>query len=268
MLKIYKNPSKHLMKKRWLISITNNCNLSCGGCAQLCGHFPPDKIWYLTMDQIDQSIKSLKQHTGPDNNWNECTIFGGEPTLHPQWNEVLELLYSHSPMKFRINTNGRLGHEPFSKFKNVTYYVDRHPAEQQFHPTWIASQDIMSLESDEAYWEVAQKKCKIWNREGAMIYRGKAYFCENAASMDWLFFNGNNGWEIEEGKCPFDKTNEEIADQAKKFCKHCSWCVSDLDKQKVGDKTMVSETNSCFFKKQLVQLVVPNKVKNDPTGKI
>lgn len=253
-------PSDHLKRKRWLIPITNNCNLSCGGCAQLCGHFSPEKIWYLSLDQLDRAIKAIKPHTGPNNNWNECTIFGGEPTLHPQWNEVLNLIYSHSPMRFRINTNGRLGHEPFFQFKNVTYYVDKHPAGQLFHPTWIAAKDVVVLDSDEAYWDLAQKDCKVWNHEGAMIYRNKVYFCENAASMDWLFFDGKNGWDIENGKCPFDKTDEEIAEQAKNFCKHCGWCVKDLARQKVEDKTMVSETNLPFFAKQkLVQLTPPEK---------
>lgn len=252
--------AEHLQRKRWLIPITNACNLSCGNCAQLCGHFTPDKIWHLSLSQLDQAIQQLKPFARP---CNEVTIFGGEPTIHPQWEQVVELVHSHAPMQFRVNTNGRLGHFPFQRDKNITYYVDTHPVDQQFLTTMVASKDCIPSEKDNPayFWELAQKDCPIWATEGAMVYKDKAYFCEHAAAMDHLFYDGANGWEIEDGTNPFDRTEAEIAEQAHKFCQQCGWCVKESGRQRVGDKTECTQSNyELFPSKKLLNLVTPPTV--------
>lgn len=254
----HRNPSSHLKYKRWLLPITNSCNLSCGNCAQLCGHFPPDKIWHLSLEEIDRVISIMKPFTGPERQWNEFTIFGGEPTIHKQWDQIPELLYSHAPMQFRVNTNGRLGHSRFQRDRNITYYVDIHSPGQEFLTTMVAAEDVIKDSDPYSYWNRAQKSCGIWATEGAMLYNGKAYFCEHAASMDWLFFDGVHGWPLIEGENPFDKTDDEIAEQAKVFCRRCGWCVPDMGRQDIADKTHVSPLNyDKFPRKQLVELTVP-----------
>ena len=258
-----REPAEHLQYKRWLIPITNACNLSCGNCAQLCGHFSPDKIWYMPLDKLDHAISTLKRYTGPEKNWNEVTIFGGEPTIHPEWNKIPELLYKHSPMQFRVNTNGRLGQFPFQRDRNVTYYVDKHPASQQFLMTTVAAKDCIPDEAGNPayFWELAKKDCPIWATEGAMIYNDKAYFCEHAAAMDHLWFDGANGWEIKEDTNPFERTEAEIEEQAHKFCQHCGWCIKEMGRQKVSEKTKCTQSNYDLFpRKQLVQLIEPPPV--------
>jgi hypothetical protein len=252
--------SQHLQRKRWLLPITNACNLSCGGCAQLCGHFSPDKIWTLTLEEIDYAIGLVKPYTGPDKFWHEFTIFGGEPTVHPQWDQIPDLLAKHAPMKFRINTNGRLGQAPFERDRNMTYHVDLHPPDQLFLPTMIAAADVTQIKDKAHFWKLAQRNCDIWADEGSMIYNGKAYFCEHAAAMDWMFNDGKFGWELQEGVNPFDHTDEEIAQQAEHFCHRCAWCVADkVPRQRVGDKSQVSPLNyDQFPRKQLIQLTAPD----------
>lgn len=255
-----REPIEHLQHKRWLISITNACNLSCGNCAQLCGHFQPEKIWHMTLAQLDYTISILKRYTGPEKNWNEVTIFGGEPTIHPDWDKIPELLRSHDPMQFRVNTNGRMGQTPFQRDQNITYYVDKHPANQQFLMTMVAAKDYIPGEADNPvyFWELAKKDCPIWATEGAMIYNGKAYFCEHAAAMDHLWFDGVNGWEFKEGTNPFSRTETEIEEQAHKFCQHCGWCIREMRCQTVGEKTKCTQSNYDLFpRKQLLQLIIP-----------
>jgi len=258
--------SQHLLEKRWILPITNACNKICGGCNEMCGLFSKEKIWFLTLEEIERYINLIKNYK------KELTIIGGEPTVHPQWNEIVEILYKHNDIKFRVNTNGRLGHKPFEipnrDAKNVKYFVDTHPEEQTFFPGFIAAQDVLRIEDPKFYWEKAKNDCPIWSLEGASIYNNKAYFCENAAAFDWMYNNGKNGWIIENDKNPFDKTEREISSQAEKFCYRCGWCLYkelNRDQQKVHEKTIVTETNfKELDKKNLVKIVSLEDIeKND-----
>ena len=256
---------QHLLEKRWILPITNVCNKTCGGCNELCGLFSKEKLWFLTLDEIKRYIELVKNYK------EEITIIGGEPTLHPQWNEIVEMLYVYEDVQFRVNTNGRLGHVPFEvpnrNSKNVKYFVDTHPEGQTFFPGIVAAQDMLKIEDPQFYWEKAKNDCPIWAVEGASIYNNKAYFCENAAAFDWMYNNGKNGWLIEDGKNPFDKTESEIAAQAEKFCYRCGWCMFkelNRDQQKVHNKTIVTQINLKGLDKQnLVQLMLPEDVKKN-----
>jgi hypothetical protein len=86
-----------------------------------------------------------------------------------------------------------------------------------------------------------------------MIYDNKAYFCQNAGAFDKKT-NENHGWEIIDGKDPFLKTDEEIAEQASHFCYRCGWCLprelrTKLPEQYACDPYIVTETNLNLVKK-------------------
>lgn len=243
--------SKHLLSKGRQIVITNVCNLNCGGCGQLIGHFNKDQLWFISLDELEKNIRSLEQHPPTDHKNIQITIFGGEPTLHPQWDDIVAVLKRHAPTVFWINTNGRLGHQRYHKEDNLVWWVDLHPESQRFVPTLHASQDVIKLKDDMAYWEKAQKDCELWKGCQSAIYKGKAYFCENAGAMDWLFYEGQHGWEIEDGKHPFERTKEEIDEQARHFCRRCAWCVTDIvGRQSIKEPSHVSSTNYEGIKKR------------------
>ncbi len=157
----------------------------------------------------------------------------------------MAVLLAHPNVKFRVSTNGRKGHKPGDQITNITFVVDQKSGvehDRLFVPTLIAPVDL-TLGSPDHYWQLAQKQCPVWKECATSIYNGKAYFCEVAAAMDHLFHGGENGWVIE-GKYPFDKTDEEIAEQAKKFCYRCAWCIEDqLKRQPITDPSYVSLTN-------------------------
>jgi organic radical activating enzyme len=299
MLSLFPNSKKHLNKKISHIVITNVCNLSCGGCHQHCGNFEKEQLWFISKKEFIECIKILKN---PQNrilikNKNFITkisIFGGEPTLHPQWKELVEVMELHGDVLFRVSTNGRLAHEEIKKYKNekemniatlreiikieksdhrpksnINYIID--PKDEykiqsyKFVPTMIAPIDVYPNKNKKYFWKKAQRDCGIWKNCSKSIYNGKAYFCEVAASMDWLFYNGQNGWDLNDNL--FDKSIREIEGQAEKFCHRCAWCIKTDPVmsnyvQKISDPTLVSETNKNFPKNdanlQLVQIEIPN----------
>jgi organic radical activating enzyme len=324
---------KKLNRKMFGIHITNVCNLHCGGCDQFCGYFNKEKHFYISLDELKNNIENFTKYR--IDNWNASDfpeddklvlLYGGEPTLHPEFNAILNLLYEYEDIPFCIYTNGRSfasehfkhidldvtgteisravyrtdtlprnGYPKFSKLfsgyhaheKNVTYRIDYKTSESRnmFAPVLCSPTD---LETDNKLnqmemWERIKKDYRIcykWNKCENSIYNNKAYVCNVAASMDNMFYGGKHGWDVEKGKNPFDKTEQEIDDQMENFCYRCGYnCPGGMgefenktDKnQYVHKGTMVTDTNlkdmdkksPCCNKIELVQIAenkIPKKV--------
>lgn len=71
------------------IWITRACDLSCFACTQ--GSNLAGKPGFMTPAQFDQACASLKGY------WGVVGVFGGNPALHPQFEEICEILAAHFP---------------------------------------------------------------------------------------------------------------------------------------------------------------------------
>jgi 7,8-dihydro-6-hydroxymethylpterin dimethyltransferase len=90
-----------------LIEINEHCNLTCPVCF---ADSSPARSKHLPLSTIERMVDALVASEGePD----IVQISGGEPTLHPQFFEVLDLVRSRPVRHVMINTNGlRLAREP------------------------------------------------------------------------------------------------------------------------------------------------------------
>ena len=90
-----------------LIEINEHCNLTCPVCF---AGSSPARGKHLPLATIERMVDALVASEGePD----IVQISGGEPTLHPQFFEVLDLIRSRPVRHVMINTNGlRLAREP------------------------------------------------------------------------------------------------------------------------------------------------------------
>lgn len=72
------------------IDVTESCNLSCKSCVRGCDHFKSSKMISLEAIQkfVDESIEL-------NYNWTRIGIMGGEPTVHPQLHEILNILHEY-----------------------------------------------------------------------------------------------------------------------------------------------------------------------------
>jgi MoaA/NifB/PqqE/SkfB family radical SAM enzyme len=300
MIKIKKIKSESEIKlnnKFYSINVTNACNLACGGCNQLCGLFPKEKIWFISLDQLKNSINGFieyKKHNWHRSDYKDenkfCGLYGGEPTIHPEFNEILNILYSYEDLPFCIYTNGRtfkremdliditvhtsreissqtmklnmnrqssfkVLHQFHTHEKNVAYRIDfkNKDFRSKFSPTLCAPCDWQDSNKSKAqYVEQAKKVCYQWNNCEHSIYNGKAYACHLAAAMDFMFYESSHGWDLQEGKNPFDKNDQEINKQLENFCYRCGY---NLDKglngfedfsgvnQYAHKKTLATKTN-------------------------
>lgn len=267
MLKLISEDTLHLNNKFFSINVTNVCNLSCSGCNQLCGLYPKEKNWFISIEDFKFSIECFREYIKI--NWARkdypkenkyCGLYGGEPTLHPSFEEIISILHENDDLPFCIYTNGRTfldqlkeidlspcygrdimpqimklnltrssNFEVLQKFpvheKNIAYRIDLKTKDvmRKFVPTLCAPCDIQSNNlSKNDFVKQAKKVCFQWNNCENVIYNGKAYACHLAAAMDLMFYNGENGWKINDKK-PFLKTKKEIDEQLSNFCYRCGY---------------------------------------------
>lgn len=263
-------PSLKIRTKAVHILITNACNLSCGGCNQLVGHFPPEKIFHVPIptirDHIETAITIAKedwrQPWYPPRHRN-LSIYGGEPTVHPEWPEILAMLHEEfSDWPFVVLTNGRTFKErelPQSgdprwdyiaarkdikaHDRNIFWRIDPKNAERRFIPTLMAPMDVLGNPDPAVYFELAKQNCPHYESCETLIYRERGYFCVNAGPMDWLFHDGANGWDLTDE--PFHRTDEEIEAQGNLFCHRCHFCLPESQRmsQSIMEPSLVSLTN-------------------------
>lgn len=89
-----------------LLEVTSSCNLACPMCYASSG--PGGK--HLTLQQCQQTIDRYVEVEG---NPEVLQLSGGEPTIHPQFREILDYALSRPIDYVMVNTNGiRLAHDP------------------------------------------------------------------------------------------------------------------------------------------------------------
>ena len=91
---------------RWLnIGITNRCNLSCHSCNRYIDSAPSDDM--MTLEQITRFVDDSLSQKWP---WLEVVVYGGEPTIHPQYleicHEILRLKAGTPGMTAKVVSNG------------------------------------------------------------------------------------------------------------------------------------------------------------------
>jgi hypothetical protein len=252
----------HLNHKSIHILITNICNLACGGCHQHCGRIPKEKLFFIDLEELTWVIDWIIAHTQAK----RIGIFGGEPSIHPKYEEILDLFRSYKEKaQFVIFTNNYLKQvEPqsgpqmfFPKGEdNIVYWVSpKDNPDFRFEPTLVAPIDIYGEQDKEFYWNLAKANCHQWNHCHCLIMHKRAYICETAGGMDNMT-GENNGWELKWGEKSYDRSEEEIRAQASHFCHRCAWCLpADIKNnftQRISDPTLVTISNINLVKKDVV----------------
>ncbi|MDD5597296.1 MAG: radical SAM protein [Victivallaceae bacterium] len=201
------------------IEITNACNLGCSNCTRFVGHHK--KPFFMDLETVAKAIESLEGYPG------QIGIMGGEPTIHPEFKEICEIVQKKIPdrRKRELWTNGckwkeyeEIIYETFDK-DLITYnsHEDKEVGEHQ--PLLIAATDI--LDDRELMWRLIGN-CWVQWRWAASITPKGGFFCEVAAAQDMLF-NGPGGYKLEKGW--WNKNPNEFVDQVKRYCVNCSAAI-------------------------------------------
>lgn len=102
-----------------LIEVTDRCNLTCPTCY---ASSSPTHGRHRTLEEIEYMLDVVVASEGkPD----VVQISGGEPTIHPQFFEVLDIAKTKPIKHLMVNTNGlRIANEPGFAERLATYMPD------------------------------------------------------------------------------------------------------------------------------------------------
>jgi hypothetical protein len=198
----------------WLIQIeiANACNIGCANCTRLVGHHR--KPYFMDLDFIEKAIDSLEGFKGG------IGIMGGEPTLHPQFEEICKLIQRKGlTHKAGLWTSGYKWNE-YKKiiketFKLGIWFNDHSDPRQRHQPILVAISEV--IKDKKLMWKLIDN-CWVQETWSPSINPKGGFFCEVAAALD-LTFNGPGGYPIEPGW--WNKTPEEFRDQVERYCPMC-----------------------------------------------
>ncbi len=200
------------------IEITNACINQCSNCTRFCGHY--EKPFFMDFETFKVAVDSLKNYKGM------VGIMGGEPTLHPEFERLIEyyvsarpdvglsLMFKHPVRDFNTFLQKRLNvpsfrkrglfsalgskyYEHFETIQDVFSYqcINDHKNSGLHQPLLISRKEL-GIPDDE--WFRLRDRCGLQNEWSASITPKGAFFCEIAASLDMLF-EGPGGWKVEPG---------------------------------------------------------------------
>jgi len=234
------------------IELTSACVLKCSNCTRFCGtHKVP---FFLDQDLFKQAIDSLVDWVR-DPRWQQGIVgfMGGEPLLHPQFEEFCE----YAAKKIGPERLGLWSVFPTTKPKFREYrgticktfhniLLNDHTRDDIFHaPILVASEEVIrkpcsfcegkgedssglhdhcpicqgkgTVPDLDEIW-LRTERCWIQESWSAAINPKGAWFCEVAAALSDLF-DGPMGWNVEGGW--WKATPKDFAQQREWACRRC-----------------------------------------------
>ncbi len=219
------------------IEITNACMNDCSNCTRFCGHFP--KPYFMPLEDVKMAIDSL------DDFPKMVGIMGGEPLLHPQFEQICLYLQQARPkIKCGLWSSFPKGREHYAELICNTFgsvLLNDHSLEPGIphQPVLTAIKDYVSDES--LMWFLIER-CKIQRSWSAAINPRGAFFCEIAAALSLLFNRSGVdahdpvAWKIEKGW--WKKDVIDFHDQMRCYCPHCGMAINHrprLDTEGIDD---------------------------------
>lgn len=224
-------------RKRIEIDITWLCNLSCFDCNRCCGEAPTQD--HMTIEQIEQFIDESRRR---NHNWEVIRVLGGEPTIHPQFVEIMDLLIEYKrslpnrgmELSLVVYTNGfskkslRLVEELPHDVVVCNTMKDRGPVRHIGH-FMVAPQDVRDTSTEDL-----TMACTHTTTCGLGLTPYGYYHCPIAGSIDRVF--GKNL-----GRRELPEYEDDMNDLMEEFCGLCGFL--DMDDESV----FVTHENTVFL---------------------
>jgi len=205
------NTNKNILQ----MDITYDCNLRCPACCRSCSQAPSKD--YMSLGQIERFVQeSLRLQK----KWQYIKLMGGEPTLHPDFMEILDVIRNyrndHSPgtvIGVMTNRSRSKVKEIFGRTYDDVNYVtsqkDIHFIESEYYPFNLAPVDFPRLVRMDY-----SNGCVIPQYRGLGLNRYGFYICGNGGGIDRIF-----GFDI--GRKSIPASDDPMRDQMRMLCRYC-----------------------------------------------
>ena len=217
-----KRPTRYYPNlKKIEIDITYLCNLKCTGCDRSCTQAPE------TLHLPVQAIREfLSQTEKMGHQWESVHILGGEPTLHPNFLEIITLLddwfQKHSPAtELKVISNGysRKTQELLKKIPKRWYYEnsfkDGSPDIPYFEPFNMAPIDMPEWKDEDF-----SKGCWISQYCGIGLTPEGYFPCAVAGGIERIM-------KLGKGEQSLPDDDKSLKDMYFSYCKFCGHFLQD-----------------------------------------
>jgi hypothetical protein len=222
------------------IDITYKCNLKCINCDRSCRQAPSHEAMSLEQIRkfIDESIRGRRK-------WERIRILGGEPTLHPEFLPITELLLLYrknfSPdTVIQVATNGRGAtvNNALSRVSKEIVIINtcKKSPVNKFSPINVAPKDCI-MYKDVDY----SNGCFIPSLCGIGLTRYGYYPCAAGGAIDRVF-----GFDI--GKKNLPVVNQPMINELKILCGYCGHFKSNIKYERIT-KEMMSTSWKIAYRK-------------------
>lgn len=138
---------------RFHIDLNTICSNTCKYCYSRCD----SQNWGLLMSseyintKLFPNMQQLHESLSSNNKFLDVVLLGGEPTLHPKFNTILDFFSSLENTRISITSNGNLNYKNSIPRSNIRWAFTFHPSQVSNIDSWIAP----ILEHSNDWWEVA-----------------------------------------------------------------------------------------------------------------
>ncbi len=247
------------------IDISTKCHLKCSNCTRLTAHQP--KREDMPLKTFERAVKSMEGWQSPGN---ILGVIAGEPTLHAEFEQI--------SMRFAELWGGALtgnGKRPIADFNDIAmerlqdrttgrglwtslgagfyrhyetimevygfWNVNCHEFAGRHQAILISRKDYQAATGiSEDQWVQNRDHCWVQNLWSATINDRGAYFCEVAASIDRLYFNGEHAWPVEQGW--WQRKPEDFHSQLD-LCNYCALAQPGPAQIDMLERDIISEEN-------------------------
>lgn len=195
------------------IDITYRCNLRCNNCNRSCTQAPS------TTDIAPEKIASfLRESVSSQIRWKRIRLLGGEPTLHPRLNELLEMLIGyqsqyqpHLRIVLCTNGTGRRVKDVLSTLPSqiIIKNTDKNHRQRLFRPFNMAP-----LDNPVYRWADYAAGCRILKECGLGMTPAGYYPCAVAGGIDRVF-------GFDKGRRHLPGASDHMRDLMALFCRYC-----------------------------------------------
>jgi Radical SAM superfamily len=220
------------------LDITTRCNLTCPNCSRSVGVAPADES--LSLEQLD---RFFHQSRALGWRWRSIKLVGGEPTLHPQFGEILDFLATHHQAnpacEVRLVTNGH-GRRVRETLSSLPSWVtvkdsDKQSNDHAFHSYNVAPIDVPKYQRADF-----RRGCFVTEYCGVALTKNGIYGCSPGAAVDRVF-----GFDV--GLKSLDELSESTARQ--QFATLCRLCGHF--KYNYGGAPVTSQQTSASWREAL-----------------